>query len=101
MHQRFKSQPNLLLDSSNQKDKMGIEGYYVNSELRHNFKNKSFKIPPPQQKLKRYLDIHMEQKKGIPSPDKYTGHNKHFNDIKKKSLIYGIERKSSFDDVIK
>jgi len=77
----------------------GIPGYTVNSELRFNFDNKSHQIPP-NSKLNRFLDTLMKQKEKIPSPDKYTGHKKSFNDNRKMS-IYTSDRKWSWMEIEK
>ena len=77
----------------------GIPGYTVNSELRFNFYNKSHQIPP-NSKLNRFLDTLMKQKEKIPSPDKYTGHKKSFNDNRKMS-IYTSDRKWSWMEIEK
>jgi len=43
--------------------------------------------------MRRFIDTVMDKSKIIPSPDKYTGHKTHFNDMTKKTKIYMFDRK--------
>mmetsp|Transcript_5481 Transcript_5481/g.9290 ORF Transcript_5481/g.9290 Transcript_5481/m.9290 type:complete len:268 (-) Transcript_5481:147-950(-) len=88
-----------LRQSIEEPPELGVPGYHVNSEMRFNFKNKQFKIP--QSRLKRFVDLHIEEKKLVPSPDKYSHQRKHFNDMRKNSKIYTRDRQSFFADVMK
>ena len=81
-------------NKNNSDQEFGVSGYTLNPKLVHNF-NRNHLIPAT--KLKRYLDVHQEQKAKIPGPDKYdnTQHRKDFNDLNKKSKIFTHERGSS------
>jgi hypothetical protein len=51
--------------------------------------------------MRRFIDLHLEQKKQVPSPDQYSHPRKHFNDMNKRSIIYPNDRQTSMDEVIK
>jgi hypothetical protein len=80
-----------------------VPDYHCDPKLRFNFQNKIFRIP--QSKMKRMLDVLMEEKKKIPSPDKYSC-NSHTDNLrgynpKNTHLLYKNDRISSIDIVIK